>query len=40
MVEAVGLFFCIWLLFRVDVRGFVATHRPGKSSDMLIPTID
>ena len=40
LVEAVGLFFCIWLLLRVDVRGFVATHRPGKSSDMLIPTID
>lgn len=40
MIEAVGLFFCIWLLFRVDVRGFVATHRSGKSSEMLIPTID
>ena len=40
MVEAVGLFLCIWLLLRVDVRGFVATHRPDKSSDMLIPAID
>jgi BCD family chlorophyll transporter-like MFS transporter len=40
MVEAVGLFLCIWLLLRVDVRGFVATHRPGNNSEVLIPAMD
>lgn len=40
LVEAIGLFLCIWLLLRVDVRGFAATHRTSKSGDALLPTID
>ena len=40
VVEAIGLFACIWLLRRVDVRGFAASHRAVSVADSFVPSID
>ena len=39
-VEAIGLFVCIWLLRRVDVRGFAASHRALPATESFVPSID
>ena len=39
-VEAIGLFVCIWLLRRVDVRGFAASHRAVPATESFVPSID
>lgn len=39
-VEAVGLILSIWLLRRVDIRGFAAERRPDTLSQPTIPSID
>ena len=31
---------CIWLLRRVDVRGFAASHRAVPATDNFVPSID
>ena len=40
IVEAIGLFVCIWLLRRVDVRGFAASHRSVPATESFVPSID
>jgi BCD family chlorophyll transporter-like MFS transporter len=40
VIEASGLFLCIWLLRRTDVRGFAAAHRGGQMSNAIVPAID
>lgn len=39
-VEAVGLIACIWLLRRVDVRGFAEGSRPDALAQPAIPSLD
>jgi BCD family chlorophyll transporter-like MFS transporter len=39
-VEAVGLFCAIWLLRRVDIRGFAEERRSGVASQPIVPTLD
>ncbi len=39
-VEAVGLILSIWLLRRVDIRGFAAERRPDTLSQPTVPSID
>lgn len=39
-VEAIGLFLCIWLLRRVDVRGFAASHQAVPAAETFVPSID
>ncbi|HSN77562.1 MAG TPA: PucC family protein, partial [Anaerolineae bacterium] len=39
-VEAIGLFLCILLLRRVDIRGFAEGTRSGVSSQSIVPTLD
>ena len=40
VVEALGLFLCIWLLRRVDVSGFAASHRGLSEPEPFIPSLD
>jgi BCD family chlorophyll transporter-like MFS transporter len=39
-VEAVGLFFAIWLLRRVDIRGFAQGRRADASAQSIVPSLD
>ena len=39
-VEAIGLFFCIWLLRRVDIRGFAEGRRADVTAQPIIPSLD
>lgn len=39
-VEAAGLLLCVWLLLRVDVRGFAASHNPHPAADSILPSVD
>jgi MFS transporter, BCD family, chlorophyll transporter len=39
-VEAIGLFFAIWLLRRVDVRGFAEGRRADTASQPVVPALD
>jgi BCD family chlorophyll transporter-like MFS transporter len=39
-VEAIGLFLCIWLLLRVDIRGFAAGRRLDPAAQPIVPSID
>lgn len=39
-VEAIGLFVCIWLLRRVDVRGFAASHRAVPTTEIFVSSVD
>jgi MFS transporter, BCD family, chlorophyll transporter len=39
-VEAIGLFFAIWLLLRVDVRGFAEGRRADAAAPSVVPALD
>jgi MFS transporter, BCD family, chlorophyll transporter len=39
-VEAIGLFFAIWLLLRVDIRGFAQGHRSDAAPQSIVPSLD
>lgn len=40
LVEAVGLLIAIWLLLRVDIRGFVEEHRANVATRSAAPALD
>lgn len=39
-VEAVGLFCAIWLLLRVDIRGFAQGRRSDPAAQSIVPSLD
>ena len=39
-VEAIGLFFAIWLLRRVDIRGFAEGRRSDAAPQSTVPSLD
>jgi BCD family chlorophyll transporter-like MFS transporter len=39
-VEAIGLLLSIWLLRRVDIRGFAEGRRPAVSAQSIVPALD
>ncbi len=40
VVEAIGLLGCIWLLRRVDIRGFAAGSHPDTLAQPIIPSLE
>lgn len=39
-IEAIGLIACIWLLRRVDIRGFAAGRHPDATVQPIVPSLD
>ena len=39
-VEAIGLFFAIWLLRRVDIRGFAQGRNSDAAPEPIVPSLD
>jgi BCD family chlorophyll transporter-like MFS transporter len=39
-VEAIGLFFAIWLLRRVDIHGFAQGRRSDAAPQSIVPSLD
>jgi BCD family chlorophyll transporter-like MFS transporter len=39
-VEAIGLFFAIWLLRRVDIRGFAEGRHSDAAAQSIVPSLD